>query len=180
MESLVGKFLLAGPALLDPNFVRTVVLVIRHDDDGAFGLVINRPTKISIADAMGAEMDAAATVGDPIYFGGPCQGPVFILHTESSVGGDEAVPGVFTTTDREAIESLLQTQSEPLKIFASYSGWGAGQLENELEEGGWLICEASLEEVFAVDPNHWSRLFTRINISRFVSPDRIPDDPSVN
>lgn len=181
MESLAGKFLIAGPTLLDPNFARSVVLVIRHDDEGAFGLVINRPIpNVTVAAALSEALPAASESEEPIYAGGPCQGVAFILHTDPTIGGEEAPGGVYATTDREAIENLLQNQAEPFKLFASYSGWGAGQLENELTEGSWVVSPASQAEIFSIDPHLWSRLHTRAQLSKFVPLERIPDDPSVN
>jgi putative transcriptional regulator len=180
VESLIGKFLLAGHKLLDPNFARTVVLIVRHDEQGAFGLVINRPMNLTIGKAIGPIIESASNVEEPVYFGGPCEGPVFVLPTDAGIGGDEPLSGVFTTTDRDAIETLLAGAAEPLKLFASYSGWGAAQLEGELAEGSWVVCDAKIDEVFSIDEHLWSRLHTRAHLSRYVDPDRIPDDPSVN
>ena len=180
VESLAGKFLLAAPPLVDPNFVRTVVLIIRHDDDGAFGLVINRPMQVDVGAALGDAMEAARESTRPVYSGGPCQGPVFVLHADPTVGGEEPLSGVYVTTEPEAIETLLQTRADPFKLFASYSGWSKGQVESELSEGSWLVIDAADAEIFSTDPNLWSRLHTKANLSRFVDPQRIPDDPSVN
>lgn len=180
MKSLTGKFLLAAPPLVDPNFVRTVVLIVRHDEDGAFGLVVNRPTPLDIATALGDTLEAAHDIALPVYFGGPCPGPAFVLHTDPTIGGEEPLEGVFVTTDREAIETLLRNRSEPFKLFASYSGWSKGQVEGELAEGSWLVLDATNDDIFTSDPHLWTRLHTRANLSRFVKPDRIPDDPLVN
>ncbi len=180
MESFAGKFLVAAPPLLDPNFVRSVVLLIRHDKDGAFGLVINKPMPVTVSAALGDAIESAKSVEAPVYTGGPCQGPVFVLHVDPTVGGDEPIGGVYVTTDREAIEQLLGAAAEPLKLFASYSGWGAGQLENELNEGSWTVLDAAADEVFSVDAHLWPRLRTRVNLSKYVDTNRIPDDPTVN
>jgi putative transcriptional regulator len=180
VSSLAGKFLLAAPPLVDPNFVRTVVLIIRHDDDGAFGLVVNRPMQVDVGAALGEAMEAARESTLPVYSGGPCQGPVFVLHTDPTIGGEEPLGGVYVTTEPEAIETLLRTQADPFKLFASYSGWGKGQVESELSEGSWQVLEASESEVFSTDGQLWSRLHTKANLSKYVDPDRIPDDPSVN
>lgn len=179
-QSLTGKFLLASNALLDPNFLRTVVLIVRHDDEGAFGLVVNRPMSITVGTALSPVIEEANSVEDPVYFGGPCQGPVFVMHGDSAIGGESPVEGVYVTTDREAIEALLASGSEPIKFFASYSGWTKGQLESELGENSWLVCDAGIGEIFAVGDNLWSRLHTQVNLSKYVNPDLIPDDPTVN
>ncbi len=179
-NSLAGKFLLSSNTLLDPNFLRTVVLIVRHDDDGAFGLVINRPLSISVGTALSSVIEEANSVEAPVYFGGPCQGPVFVLHGDPSIGGESPVDGVFVTTDREAIEALLVAGSEPIKFFASYSGWTKGQIEAEIAENSWIICDAGIGEIFALGDNLWSRLHTQVNLSKYVNPNMIPDDPSVN
>lgn len=180
VQSLAGKFLLAAPPLVDPNFVRTVVLIVRHDEDGAFGLVINRPMQVDVGTALGEAMEAARESTRPVYSGGPCQGPVFVLHTDPTIGGEEPVSGVYVTTEPEAIESLLQTRADPFKLFASHSGWGTGQVERELSEGSWLVLDATDDDVFSTDTQLWTRLHTRANLSKFIDPDRIPDDPNVN
>jgi putative transcriptional regulator len=180
VPSLAGKFLLAAPPLVDPNFARTVVLIVRHDEEGAFGLIINRPMKVDVGTALGDTLEAARESTLPLYAGGPCQGPVFVLHTDPTVGGEEPVSGVYVTTEPDAIETLLQTRADPFKLITSYSGWSGGQVENELTEGSWLVLDATEPDVFSADPNLWTRLHTRASLSKFVDPDRIPDDPSVN
>ena len=180
MKSLTGKFLLASRTLLDPNFARSAVLIVRHDADGAFGLIVNKPLPISVKAALGSAIDAAATVDAAVYSGGPCDGPVFVLHGDDTVGGESPVSGVFCTTDRDAIEALLVAATHPLKVFGSYSGWSPDQLEGELEEGSWLVSDATAAQVFSADPKLWQHLSSLANVSKYVRPDRIPDDPSVN
>ncbi|MGC4032283.1 MAG: YqgE/AlgH family protein [Tepidisphaeraceae bacterium] len=180
MQSLAGKFLLASRTLLDPNFVRTAVLIVRHDDDGAFGLVVNRPLPVTVSAALSDTIDAAATIDASIYSGGPCDGPVFVAHGDPAIGGDSPVSGVYVTTDRDAIEALMVANAEPLKVFGTYSGWSPSQLEGELEEGSWLICDASAEHVFSTDQDLWTRLTSRTQLGKYIDPNRIPDDPSVN
>lgn len=180
MASLAGKFLLASKTLLDPNFARAAVLIVRHDDEGAFGLIVNRPMPVTVGHALGDTMEAAENVTDALYSGGPCQGPVFVLHGDPAIGGDTPLDDVFVTTDRDAIEALLLSQAEPIKIFGSYSGWSPSQLESELDEGSWVVCDATAGQVFSAEENLWSRLFSRAHLSKYVRPEQIPDDPSVN
>src|SRR5687767_13714735 len=123
---------------------------VRYDEDGAFGLVVNRPMSISVDNEQSPEIKEANNVEDPVDFGGPCQGPVFVLHGDPAIGGESPVDGVFVTTDREAIEALLAAGSEPIKFFASYSGWTKDQLEGELAENSWIVCDAGIGEIFAV------------------------------
>jgi putative transcriptional regulator len=178
VESLKGKFLLASPTLLDPNFAKSVVLIVRHDDDGAFGLVVNRPLSVTVAQAIGEHIAAAAQCESPLHSGGPCEGPVFMLHRDAVIGGDEPITNVFCTTDRDAIEAIVAAPDKPSKIFGSYAGWSPSQLEAELAENAWVVCPAKAEDVFNDDPALWKALHTRAHLSRYV--DRVPDDPSVN
>ena len=178
--SLTGKFLLSSQTLLDPNFVRTAVLIVRHDDEGAFGLIVNRPMLISVAQTLGKLIEMAENVRESIHFGGPCQGPVFVLHTDPAIGGESPISGVYVTTDREAIEALLASSAEPVKFFGSYSGWGSDQLETELADGSWVILDATVHDVFSDSERLWQHLQSRANLSKFIDPSKIPEDPTVN
>ena len=180
MTALTGKFLLASRDLLDPNFARAAVLVVRHDEEGAFGLIVNRPMNLTVAAALGDAIQAAGSSDATVFSGGPCQGPVFVLHADPAIGGESPLDGVFVTTDREAIETLMLAQSSPLKVFGTYSGWSPQQLEGELAEGSWLVCDVRPGDVFSPDVELWSRLFSRTQLSKYIRPDQIPDDPSVN
>jgi putative transcriptional regulator len=131
--SLRGKFLLASPSLADPNFARAVVLIVRHDLDGALGLVLNRPLGVTLDEACSDEVDAARGVGVPLFHGGPCTGPLVAVHNldllaraEASLGVDAeedeeddeqtidepattpVVPGVYFCSRREALEALMR------------------------------------------------------------------------
>jgi putative transcriptional regulator len=181
MSSQRGQLLIASARLLDPNFVRTVVLIVRHDpEDGAMGLVLNRPLEMSVADACGDAVESAQVITDPIHQGGPCDGPLAVLHAEDSDEGEEIVPGVRFTMDREEIEQIMRRSGGPAKYFAGYSGWGPQQLEKELAAGGWLLATASMDDVFDPRRNQWSRLTTWLSAGKDIDPDTIPEDPSVN
>src|SRR5947208_986366 len=140
MPSRAGHLLIASPRLRDPNFFQTVVLIVREDEDGALGLVLNRPLDVSVADACGESLEAAAEIEAPVHRGGPCDGPLMVLHARPSAGGDEIVPGVQFTADREEIEKLMwdEADRDRVKYFAGYAGWGAKQLDAEIADGGWL------------------------------------------
>ncbi len=181
--SLRGKFLLAAPSLEDPNFVRAIVLIVRHDEDGALGLVVNRPLGVTLGDACGDDVEAAKGVDVPLFLGGPCQGPLVAVHNleplaiaeaelnsevdEDGEGHAQAVaPDVWFCSRREALEALMRhvavalDEAEPLKsisvkFIAGYAGWGTGQLEVELAEGAWQLLDAAAADVYSGgDPNH--------------------------
>lgn len=191
MASLAGHFLVAGPTLVDPNFFRTVVLIVQHNDQGALGLVLNRPTTATVADVWaklaGEEGEAESESADgvelgvtgSIRHGGPCEGPLMVLHDEPAAGDLEIIPGLYFTTDRGKIEHLLQFHTSHALVFVGYSGWSAGQLESELASNSWLVAPAKATDPF--DPTvTWGRLATRALLSPYVRPEQIPDDPSVN
>ncbi|HEY6563412.1 MAG TPA: YqgE/AlgH family protein [Pirellulaceae bacterium] len=148
MESLKGCFLIASRHLADPNFARTVVLLLDHSPSGAIGLVLNRPTSKHVHDISQmielefCENDCA------ISMGGPVQGPLMCLHAHPAHSDAEIVEGVHLATQRDTIHAILRDHVSPLKVFAGYSGWGAGQLEREIEAGGWFVLAASSELVF--------------------------------
>jgi len=166
MSSLAGSFLVAKHRLQDPNFSRTVVLLLEHTTDGAFGLVVNRP-----AEVQGLPF--------PLYTGGPCEMEgVLILHghadwvvpTEQTQG--EVAPGILVG-DTACLDRV--TDPEPgevlrFRLFSGYAGWGPGQLEGELAEGTWGVVPATGELLFDTPAEElWDRL----------APPPIPQ-PSVN
>jgi putative transcriptional regulator len=179
MDSRAGQLLIASARLRDPNFFKAVVLIVRDEDDGALGVILNRPLEITVADACGDKVDAASEIEEPIHQGGPCEGPLTALHTNFAAEGDEVVRGVRFSMDREAIEWLLEHNQGPIKYFAGYSGWGKGQLDSELAEGAWMLTPASHEHVFEAKAD-WSKLTTWLALGRSIDIERIPDDPRVN
>lgn len=151
MESLQGQFLVAAPQLTDPNFNRSVVLVMQHDTSGAFGLVINRLSSVRVSEFWKkVEQADALECDDFVAVGGPVQGPILVLHTLNCPDETEVIPGVFITSDRQKIREVLISRKK-FRMFTGYSGWGAGQLETEFEIGGWLQLPASVELIFAED-----------------------------
>lgn len=185
MNSLRRHFLVASPHLLDPNFYRSVVLMIEHDEEGAFGLVLNRPTRHTVAELLESQPeDVEATLSaETLYYGGPVQGPLMALHTVAALADVKIMDDVYFTSSEESLQELFQRHVFPLRLFLGYSGWGGGQLESELEAGGWLTCPASEEEIFAGDEQLWKRITSRIGLeilANTVRPKHIPEDVSLN
>jgi putative transcriptional regulator len=181
MKSLQGKLLIASSRLMDPNFAQTVILMVQHDENGALGLVLNRPLKTTVKEACEEAMEMPCDVEARLYQGGPCEGPLMVLHGEDETGGQiEVCDGVHFTTQREQIELLITQGEVQAKFFVGYSGWGAGQLEGEMESGSWLIVAASVDMVFSDDERRWQKLIKQITLGQWIDPKRIPDDPSVN
>ncbi len=180
MNSLQGSFLVASPHLADPNFFRTVVLMIQHNEEGAFGVVLNRPGKKTVSEVWriaGEELDCPCE--QLINLGGPVDGPLLALHTDQACGQGEVMPGLFVATHKDLIQQLIRTQAS-FRIMCGYAGWGPRQLEGELEAGGWLHCPASLTEVFACPDAMWKQITGKIGL-QVIAPTlgkrRVPDEP---
>src|SRR3954452_16586807 len=124
MASRRGHLLIASPRLRDPNFFKSVVLIVKDEDDGALGVILNRPLDVTVADACAQQIDAASEVDQPIHQGGPCEGPLTVLHGSPDAGGESVIEGVRFSMDREEIEELMRGNATPIKYFAGYSGWG--------------------------------------------------------
>lgn len=190
MESLRGKLLVSSERLGDPNFVRTVVLMVAHGDEGALGVVLNRPMKVPVSRLSREVFGRDTAREDVIYSGGPCESSVMaVFSREAAAGavagdvevkGTDLLPGVKFSADGEEMAALLTSGVGEVKFFAGYSGWSAGQLEGELEEEAWLILDAREEHVFARPEKLWELVRVEIMLGRPVNPGIVPDDPSMN
>ena len=183
MKSLQGQLLVASPKLIDPNFFKSVVLIVQHGDGGALGLILNRALDITVQTAWGQVSEGDCEVDGQIHQGGPCEGPLMVLHEDESLGQLEVVPGVHFSTERDSIEELVSRNHCQMKFFVGYAGWSPGQLEGEIEEGSWLTAAARGDEVFSVDDDQWDAAMKRIaraNAIPFIDPKLIPPDPSLN
>lgn len=179
-DSLRGKLLVAAPTLLDPNFARTVVLVTEHSEEGAMGIVLNRP-----AEALARELvpELAEIAGEaPLYVGGPVQPEAVVLLAEFS-DPDAAAWIVAADVGLASAERDLEELTEAVRrgrLYAGYSGWGSGQLEAELEEESWIVEPPLPAELFPDDPaSLWSDVLRRKG-GRYALLARMPLDPSVN
>jgi putative transcriptional regulator len=185
MKSLQGQLLVASPKLQDPNFFRSVVLIVQHNDDGALGLVLNRPLEPTI-DSVWDQVSEGPCLSDAhLHRGGPCDGPLMVLHTDDDHSQIEVLGGVHFTTEKDAVEQLVSDPTgKPLKFFLGYAGWSAGQLEGELSEQAWVTIDGTAEQVFLEDVEpQWDalrRAIGRATAAPWIDPKFIPDDPSVN
>ncbi len=158
-ENLQGRFLVAANHLKDPNFYRSVVLMLEDNDDGAMGLVINRPSSIGIDTAL-AKGDKIPQCVDPIFSGGPVETTaLFILHSclELSEKDERISEGIFLTGSNDSFESLLHSERKcdhdcGFRVYCGYAGWGVGQLAGEINQGDWRVMSAVSDWVFGQDP----------------------------
>jgi putative transcriptional regulator len=180
MESLEGHLLVASPALNDPNFRRTVVLVTEHSDEGAAGLVLNRPSPSPVADLV-PQLEELVDDGEQVWFGGPVQPNAVLVLGEFVDPEDAAVP-LFGSLGCPALADPVDLipATTRRRVFAGYAGWGAGQLESEVERDDWILEPASNDDAFTEAPDElWADVLRRKGgIYELVS--RIPEDPSVN
>jgi putative transcriptional regulator len=183
MKSLSGHFLVASPQLGDPNFFRTIVLLIQHTDEGALGVVLNRPTSKRVAELWQEVGEAPCDSDGPVYLGGPVPGPIMSLHTNQFFAELEVVPGIFFAAKKKHLDNLVLHKDDPLRIFLGHAGWGPGQLENELKEGAWQTMPAKAEYIFHPDADLWEtvrRELTGSALQSMLKIKHVPNDPSVN
>jgi len=179
--SLKGQLLLASPGLFDPNFRRAVVLVTEHNEDGAAGLVLNRPSETVVGEAV---PDLVPLVGDDerVYVGGPVQESAVLVLAEFDDPDEAAMLVVedvgFVPGDGDF--GLLAASTRRARVFAGYAGWGPGQLEAELDESSWIVEASTGPELFPEpDDDLWgSVLRGKGGLYRVVA--LMPDDPSLN
>ncbi|MEM7477935.1 MAG: YqgE/AlgH family protein [Planctomycetota bacterium] len=154
MESIQGFALVASPHLADANFLRSVVYILRHDEDGALGLILNRPTLTEVGELMNQLGETSISSEQPVYCGGPVDGPLVMLQ---SVHVDDHLL-IAVASDQEQIMAQCGNDSEAIeyRLFDGYAGWAAGQLEGELNSGGWLVWDIQPEEVFSDAEELWS------------------------
>ena len=185
-DSTVGKLLIAEPMLGDPNFDRTVVLMIEHTPEGALGVVLNRPTDLDV-DTVLEDWAPLAARPSVLYMGGPVeQNGVLALGRHQPGADPEDIPGwtrvlgEVGTVDLHLEPGALATTVAGIRFFAGYSGWGGGQLEAELDESAWLVVPASVDDVFAPDPDTMWRAVLRRQGGKVAMLADFPSHPSLN
>ena len=176
MDSLQGQLLISSPLLHDPNFRRTVVLMTHHDDEGAMGLVLSRPSEIRVAEAV---PELADLPGDEIvYVGGPVQPEAVVVLVEHE--SEPELPIVGNIAFMQADTELDELDTVRARVFAGYSGWGPGQLEGELEESSWIVVPAEPDDAFAPDPDELWRTVLHRKGGKFALIATMPYDPKLN
>lgn len=180
-ESLCGQLLLATPALQDPNFRRAVVLVGAHSDEGAMGIVLNRPSAVRVAEAV-PQLEHATAELDTVYVGGPVQ-PNAIVFLAEFIDPEPAgllVLGRIGFPAPEAdIDEIIDVIARR-RVFAGYAGWGEGQLDAELDNGDWIAHSAQPDDIFTEAPVElWARLLASKG-GAYALMARMPIDPRMN
>jgi putative transcriptional regulator len=182
---LTGRLLVATPALGDPNFARTVILVLDHDEGGALGVVVNRPTTVPVADVL-PSWEPFTTDPGVLFQGGP-------VAIDSALGlavlpgqgepeplGWRRVIDGLGLVDLDVPPEVLAAGMADLRIFAGYSGWGTGQLEDELVQGAWFVVPCQARDAFSLEPSSLWRTVLRRQGGELAMVSTYPDDPSLN
>lgn len=173
--SLRGRLILAAHALVDSNFERSVVLLIEHNEDGAFGVVVNRPSELEVADVLPEWAHLAA---DPelVFLGGPVEADEMMLGLgRAPLEGTAIGPPGIVVVDLE--DEPPTGATGPVRLYAGYSGWDAGQLEDELAAGAWYVADGDAEDLFSDEPERlWLELLRRRG-GLFAT---VPEDPNLN
>ena len=177
-----NRLLVSVPALPDDNFDRTVVYMIDHEDSGAIGVVLNRPTGSEVPEELGI---GPAWASPPVVFsGGPVSPEAVIMLGRRQLGarqrGASAVGGTVAVLSADAVADRDVEGVDLLRAYAGYAGWGPSQLDGELSAGVWVVLDALPDDVFSAEPqNLWRRVLSRGG-GRLAAIARHPDDPSVN
>lgn len=181
MDSLAGHFLIASPAILDPNFHRTVVLITAHTDEGAVGVIVNRRSEATVQEAV-PQLDALAEPDAPIFVGGPVNAEGVTVLAEFD-DPDEAGVVVLDDVGFVALDEALEEEPprvQRARVFAGVAGWGPDQLEGEFAREDWIVEPAAADDIFTDDPDGlWSNLLRRKG-GQYELVARMPVDPSSN
>jgi putative transcriptional regulator len=157
-------FLIAARGMQDPNFAETVVLLIDYDAQGAFGLIINRPTPHTLAELW---PEISGLEAHAVYIGGPVfpNRLLFLLRTDDAPEEmRRVIPGVHLGSDELTLKRIIAKGEEEFRTYAGYSGWGPGQLDNEIARGDWHIVPAERRFIFDPQPAEvWDELIQRVD-----------------
>jgi putative transcriptional regulator len=182
MESLRGKLLIASPAIMDPNFRGTVVLLAEHTEEGAMGVVLNRVSEVTVGEAV-SSLAYIADDDDALHVGGPVSDSAVTVLAEFDdptraallIGGDLGFIPAESDDERAVADAVRRA-----RVFAGHAGWGPGQLEAEIDEESWIVEEARREDVFTDQPTQlWATVLRRKG-GEFALIATMPADPTLN
>jgi putative transcriptional regulator len=183
-EPAAGRLLVASPVLLDPNFLRTVVLLLDHDEEGTLGVVLNRPTTVPVASVLPGW---AEEVDDPpvLFDGGPVSADsalavACVPEASEDPVGFRRLFGPTGMVDLDTPLEVLAPAMTRMRIFAGYAGWGGGQLDAEIEEGSWYVVPAETADIFAASPDDLWRQVLRRQPGPLAWVSTMPIDPGRN
>jgi len=184
VDRLTGRLLVATPTLEDPNFRRTVVLMLDHGEDGALGIVVNRPLEVDVSAVLPAWQPYTTNPGR-LFQGGPVQldsalGLVAVPGDGREPEGVRRIIGSLGLVDLDTSPDALAGDVAGLRIFAGYAGWSSGQLEGEIGEGAWYVVDAEPRDPFTDAPEGLWRAVLRRQRGDLALVSTYPDDPTMN
>ena len=188
LKSLKGHFLVASRKLNDLNFYRSVVLIVDHNEQGATGLIVNRPSSFSVTNALSKYFDLPK-LEDMVFMGGPVEpNGMFALHNASDLekAQEPIVPGLFMGSSPEVFEQVIWRISEgdphlDFRIFFGCAGWAPMQLESEINRMDWLYTRATAEDLFEIDAYEiWDALLKRAMAEKRFLPQEETAHPEWN
>lgn len=168
--SLVPSLLLSMPQLVDPNFARTVVLLCEHGAEGAFGLVVNRPSDVVAAEAVNLDPPIDNANNLPLLFGGPVEpqrGWILTSQPPDDVEHRPLGAGLYLSASPVLLRRVLAARTCPKRthVLAGYAGWGPGQLDIELADSAWLVAPVELDLIFEIPPAaSWEMAIRRLGV----------------
>ncbi|MCS7188990.1 MAG: YqgE/AlgH family protein [Bacteroidia bacterium] len=181
MQLTGGILLIAEPYLPDPNFFRTVVLLVEHGAAGSLGFILNRPASVKLKEVT----DYFGEVDYRLFRGGPVGlNTLHVLHSIETLPESQKVAnGIFWSLNLRSLRALLATRNVPesfIRFFAGYAGWAPGQLESEIAQKAWILTTARCEYVFTTEPEIlWQRVLIDMG-GKYASLASLPEDPRVN
>lgn len=198
-ESFAGNLLIASSLMEQPVVNRAVCLLVHHDQEGAIGVMLNRPMQPNpqaLRELMGESLpeeksDSAAASrlasedesapngsrGDLLHFGGPLSGPLMAIHGSSQYAEAETGNGIYVAAQRQHLEQLVRQQTCPFRLIVGHLGWGPDQLQGELDRGYWHLLPATAQAVFTADTDMWPQLIRRATANSLASWIGTPDVP---
>jgi putative transcriptional regulator len=179
IESARGRLLVATPDLRDPNFSRAVVMMLEHNEEGALGVVLNRPLDLPVSEVL-PDWAEAATAPGCLFVGGPVSPTAVIGLGRGEGDGFQPLFDGLVTLDLEADPVVTAPRLEDFRVFVGYAGWAAHQLEDELTAGGWLVVDRLSDDPFSTDPSSLWRGVLRRQGGRVAMFASAPEDPSTN
>ncbi|MEL7496420.1 MAG: YqgE/AlgH family protein [Planctomycetota bacterium] len=183
MNSMAGHLLIAAPDMVDAYFSNTVVLVFQHSDEGAAGLVLNKPSDVQV-NSVWDELDAKNAHAEKlINIGGPCEGPLIAIHNSLAFAEFPLIPGVAMTVGIDNLRKLIRQTHQTVRLFSGYAGWSPEQLDAEIDQGGWFSIPARPNYIFGDAGDLWRKACAKFGdeiVNSIVDQTLIPEDPHLN
>ncbi len=177
-----GRVLISEPFMQDPNFSRSVVMMVEHNDEGSLGFVLNKKAELSLNDIL----EEPQNVDAPVFIGGPVgMNQLFYLHTmdpEQLPGAIPVAEGLFFGGEFDRLVFYIKnglTKPNDVKFFVGYSGWSPGQLADELKERAWIVSEFKSSMALSDSENFWQEVLSKLG-KKFAVMTRFPENPNLN